>query len=86
MSPRTKHIAVKYHFFREKVDQFQIRVVHIDSAENSVDAFTKGLPEATFNGCAKRSWVGKTHGSWVGNLMGVLLHSHPPDERESQRS
>jgi hypothetical protein len=48
MSPRTKHIAVKYHFFREKVDQLQIRVVRIDSAENLSDAMTKGLPEATF--------------------------------------
>jgi len=54
MSPRTKHIAVKYHFFREKVDQLQIRVVRIDSADNLSDAMTKGLPEATFQRLRKK--------------------------------
>jgi hypothetical protein len=48
MSPRTKHIAVKYHFFREKVANLEIKIVRIDSADNPADAFTKGLPEATF--------------------------------------
>jgi hypothetical protein len=56
MSPRTEHIAVKYHFFREKkVDLLQIRKVRIDSAENAADAFTKGLPEgATFQRLRKK--------------------------------
>jgi hypothetical protein len=54
MSPRTKHIAVKYHFFREKVVKLEIQVIRIDSAENAADAFTKGLPEATFQKLRKK--------------------------------
>jgi hypothetical protein len=54
MSPRTKHIAVKYHFFREKVEKLEMQVVRIDSAENAADAFTKGLPEATFERLRKK--------------------------------
>jgi hypothetical protein len=49
MSPRTKYIAVKYHFFRENVDQLQIRVVRIDSAENATNAFTKQGAAGTSN-------------------------------------
>jgi hypothetical protein len=54
MSPRTKHIAVKYHFFREKVEKLEIQVVRIDSEENAADAFTKGLPEVTFQRLRKK--------------------------------
>jgi len=54
MSPRTKHIAVKYHFFREKVVKLEIQVIRIDSAENAADAFMKGLPEATFQKLRKK--------------------------------
>jgi hypothetical protein len=72
--------AVKYHFFREKVDLLQIRVVHIYSAENAANAFTKGCHQRyPFKGCAKRSWVG--------NPVSMILHyGHSTDERESQRS
>jgi hypothetical protein len=54
MSPRTKHIAVKYHFFREKVEKLEIQVVRIDSEDNVADAFTKGLPEVTFQRLRKK--------------------------------
>ena len=54
MSPRTKHIAVKYHFFREKVANLEIKIIRIDSADNPADAFTKGLPEATFQRLRKK--------------------------------
>jgi hypothetical protein len=54
MSPRTKHIAVKYHFFREKVEMLEIQVIRIDSAENAADTFTKGLPEVTFQKLRKK--------------------------------
>jgi hypothetical protein len=56
MSPRTKHIAVKYHFFQEKVAKLKIQAIHIDrvSEENAAHAFTKGLLEATFQKLGKK--------------------------------
>lgn len=43
MSPRTKHIAIPYHFFRSKVSDLEIRVVPIDTTQQLADQFTKGL-------------------------------------------
>ena len=43
MSPRTKHIAIPYHFFREQVTQLKIKVVDIDTDHQLADQFTKGL-------------------------------------------
>ena len=48
MSPRTKHIAIPYHFFRSKVKELEIDVVPIDTKLQLADQFTKGLPEAKF--------------------------------------
>ena len=44
LTPRTKHIAVKYHFFKSKVGEGQdIDNKRVDSAENIADIFTKGV-------------------------------------------
>ena len=48
MSPRTKHIAIPYHFFRSKIEELEIKVVPIDTKQQLADQFTKGLPEAQF--------------------------------------
>ena len=48
MSPRTKHIAIPYHFFRTKVEQLEIKVVGIDTNNQLADQFTKGLPQDKF--------------------------------------
>lgn len=46
--PRTKHIAIKYHHFREHVKNGTIKISAIASREQLADQFTKGLPSATF--------------------------------------
>ena len=46
--PRTKHIAIKYHHFREHVKNEKIRVLAIDTKEQIADIFTKPLEKATF--------------------------------------
>ena len=46
--PRTKHIAVKYHHFREKVKNGLIKISPIDTREQIADQFTKGLQVRTF--------------------------------------
>lgn len=49
MSPRTKHIAIPYHFFRSKVEELEIKVVAIDTSNQLADQFTKGLPYPKFS-------------------------------------
>ncbi len=46
--PRTRHIAVKYHHFRQYVDDKSIRIDYIPTAEQRADIFTKALPRDIF--------------------------------------
>jgi hypothetical protein len=48
MSPRTKHIAIPYHFFRSKVKELEIIVQAIGTDNQVADQFTKGLPGPKF--------------------------------------
>ena len=49
LTPRTKHIAVKYHWFREHLGEEKgISLSKIESENQKADLFTKGLVEATF--------------------------------------
>ena len=48
MRPRTKHIALKYHHFREHVRNGTIVVKPIDTREQIADIFTKPLPRDAF--------------------------------------
>ena len=47
-SPRTKHIAIKYHHFRKFVDDEIIKIHSIDTKEQTADIFTKPLDEKLF--------------------------------------
>ena len=49
ISPRTKHIAIQYHFFRTKVADLDIKVVSIGTDDQLGDHFTKCLPLYKFN-------------------------------------
>ena len=46
---RTKHIDVRFHFIREKVEDKTVRVVHVVSKKQSADGLTKNLPEELFS-------------------------------------
>ena len=48
MRPRTKHIGVKWHFFKDHISNGDARVVKVDSKENWADIFTKPLTQAKF--------------------------------------
>ena len=48
MRPRTKHIAIKYHHFRQGVINGIYNILPIDTKEQTADIFTKALSEATF--------------------------------------
>ena len=42
-SERSKHIDVRYHFFRDLVRKETIRIVHVDSGWQHADVLTKPL-------------------------------------------
>ena len=43
MSPRTKHIALKYHFFKSHLNDTNFVLQKIDTDVQTADIFTKGL-------------------------------------------
>ena len=47
-SPRTKHIGIKYHHFRQHVKDGSISIHSIDTKEQTADIFTKPLDEILF--------------------------------------
>ena len=42
-TPRTKHIAIPYHWFRTKVEQMEISIDPISTDKQLADKFTKSL-------------------------------------------
>jgi transposase InsO family protein len=48
ISPRTKHIGVRYHRVRQEVEQGSISPFYVESASNLADMFTKALPKVQF--------------------------------------
>ena len=47
-TPRTKHIALKYHHYRQYVNNKTIRINSIDTTEQITDIFTKPLDKDAF--------------------------------------
>ena len=48
MNSKTKHIAIKYHFVRELVQDKEIRLEYVHTKEQIVDIFTKPLLKDAF--------------------------------------
>ena len=46
--PRTKHIAVKYHHFRQAVKDKILHITRINTKDQKADIFTKALPRQSF--------------------------------------
>ena len=53
MSPRTKHIAIPYHFFGSKVKNLEVKVVSVSTDDQIADQFTKGLSQDKFEQARK---------------------------------
>ena len=49
MTPRSKHCAIKYHWFWEHVSTRRIQLVKVDTQNQFGDLFTKGLPFPAFS-------------------------------------
>ena len=48
MTPRSKHIGIKYHWFRSHLKQGTIEIRRIDTSAQKADIFTKGLTRKDF--------------------------------------
>ena len=48
MHVRTKHIAIKYHYLREQVEEKEVILEYVQSKEQLAKIFTKPLPKDTF--------------------------------------
>ena len=54
LTPRTKHIGVKYHWFKSHIGEDKGFVIKkVESREQKADIFTKGLPAETFEHICK---------------------------------
>ena len=43
VTPQSKHFAVKYHWFRERLDELGVQIKRVDTTLQKADIFTKGL-------------------------------------------
>jgi hypothetical protein len=48
MRPRTKHLNIKYHHFREEVKKGTVSIYHVAMGEQMADMLTKPLDEILF--------------------------------------
>jgi hypothetical protein len=48
MTPRTKHIAIKYHWFKSHIKEGQIEVCRIDTKVQKAAIFMKGIAKKEF--------------------------------------
>lgn len=48
MTPRSKHVAVKYHWFREYLAILNVEILSIDTKLQLTDIYTKGLVQKEF--------------------------------------
>jgi hypothetical protein len=48
MTPQTKHIVIKYHWFKENIKEGEIEVRAIDTKVQKADIFTKGIATREF--------------------------------------
>ena len=48
MHTKTKHISIKYNFFRELVQDKEVRLEYVNTKEQVAIIFTKSLPKSAF--------------------------------------
>ena len=48
ITPKAKHFAIKYHWFREQLRPKEIQIVKVDTTKQVADIFTKGLRREQF--------------------------------------
>ena len=57
ISARTKHIELQHHYIHECINNNDIELISCSSKDNTVDIFTKPLPELRFKQCVSEMGV-----------------------------
>jgi hypothetical protein len=93
--PRTNHLSIKWHHFRDQVEQGWLKVSKVASKDNWADIFTKPLPKPQF--CLLRDdllgWKSakspplQDDGPEVSEhaTAAIALSSHPDKRRRTRR-
>jgi hypothetical protein len=56
---RSKHIAMRHHFLREKVEDNTVKLDFVSSADNLADMLTKSLPQPAFERLKEQMGISK---------------------------
>ena len=56
---RSKHIAMRHHFLREKVEDNTVKLDFVPSADNLADMLTKALPQPAFEQLKRQMGISK---------------------------
>ena len=62
ISPRTKHVDVRYHFVREFIQDGFIRIIFVKTRENAADIFTKNTSTEIQERHVRKMLTGKAAG------------------------
>ena len=72
---RTHHIAIKYHFIRDAIEDGEVELKFCKSEDQVADIFTKALPKDKFNYFRKMLGVQEQHikgGNMLNNVLNQL--------------
>ena len=78
-SPRTRHISVKWHHFREKIKNKWLTVTKVASADNWADIFTKALARPQFEKL-RNEMMG-----WSDAKIIETVHDHLPEDDQAKQ-
>ena len=76
MTPRTKHIAIKYHHFRDAVAKKVLEIERVDTKEQLADIFTKATTIQTFEYLREKIM------GWLTVFHKVRVHENKEDIKE----
>jgi hypothetical protein len=79
ISKRSKHIAVRYHYIREKIEEGTIKLTYCPTKDMVADTLTKALAKPMFKWMAARmGLVNPTKSSQRGEVLNVLNNAVTP--------
>jgi hypothetical protein len=76
MRPRSRHISIKYHHFREHVRTGLIRIKWISTHDQLADIFTKPMPLSKFIGLQQTLLGWCEHSTLRGSVADTVIDCH----------
>ncbi|KAH9140651.1 hypothetical protein LEN26_005264, partial [Aphanomyces euteiches] len=81
---RTKHIDIRYHFVREKVQDQDIALMYCPTQNMIADIFTKALPAVQFQRLRTKMGVKQAHHDLSGSIEKANQGYHVPKYQVSK--